>query len=87
MSSTKHWVRVERGLYRTGYTYYACATSPGSRSASWRSLGTVGLMEARRLRDRFAAEIQTTPTTATNIRTTFAELADECWRSSRREPV
>lgn len=77
MSSTKQRVRVERGLYRTGDTYYACATPPGSRSASWRSLGTVGLMEARRLRDRFAAEVQTKPTTTTNIRTTFAELADE----------
>ena len=77
MSDTKQQVRVERGLYRTGDTYYACATPPGSRSASWRSLGTFGLMEARRLRDRFAAEVQTTPTTATNIRTTFADLAEE----------
>ncbi|MEA2274805.1 MAG: hypothetical protein QOI98_3513 [Solirubrobacteraceae bacterium] len=77
MSSTNKRVRVDRGLYRTGDTYYACATSPGSRSASWRSLGTVGLMEARRLRDRFAAEVQTRPTTATNIRMTFTELAEE----------
>ena len=69
MASSKQRVRVERGLYRTGDRYYACATPPGSRSASWRSLGTVGLMEARRLRVRFAAEVQTKPTTATNIRT------------------
>ncbi len=72
--STYKRVRVERGLYRAGATYYACATRPGARSASWRSLGTVGLMEARRLRDRFAAEIQATPTTVTNLRMTwFAE--------------
>ena len=77
MSSSKQRVRVERGLYRAGETYYACATSPGSRSASWRSLGTVGLMEARRLRDRFAVEVQTKPATATNIRVTLAELAEE----------
>jgi len=44
-------VRIERGLYRDGAIYYACATPPGSRSAVWRSLGTVGKMEARRLRD------------------------------------
>jgi len=50
-------IRVERGLYRAGETYYACATPPGARTALWRSLGRVGLMEARRRRDRFAAEV------------------------------
>jgi integrase len=37
---------------------YACATPPGSRSAVWRSLGRVGKMEARRLRDEFVAEVR-----------------------------
>ena len=84
--STPKRVRVERGLYRAGATYYACATRPGARSASWRSLGTVGLMEARRLRDRFAAEVQTTPAAVTNVRMTFAELAD-AWLAEQRTRV
>ncbi len=68
--------RVERGLYKAGKTYYACATPPGSRSAVWKSLGPVGLMEARRLREKFAAEIQDQrPSTAANPRATFGELA------------
>ncbi len=29
-------VRIERGLYKTGDLFYACATPPGSRSAMWK---------------------------------------------------
>ena len=50
--------RVERGLYRDGAVYYACATPAGSRTARWKSLGSIGVMEARRLRDEFAAEVR-----------------------------
>jgi len=39
-------VRIERGLYRDGAIFYACATPQGSRSAVWRSLGPIGKMEA-----------------------------------------
>ena len=40
-------IRIERGLYRSDKTYIACATSPGARKAKWKTLGEVGLMEAR----------------------------------------
>jgi integrase len=50
--------RVERGLYRDGSIYYACATPAGSRTARWKSLGMIGVMEARRLRDEFVAEVR-----------------------------
>jgi hypothetical protein len=50
--------RVERGLYRSEGVYYACVTPPGERQARWRTLGEVGLMQARRLRDEFAVEVR-----------------------------
>jgi hypothetical protein len=71
-------IRVERGLYRAGKHYYACATPPGARSAVWRGLGAVGVIEARRLRDRFSAEVQGGATEpARRSRATFGELATE----------
>ena len=54
-------IRVERGLYRAGNTYYACATPAGQRQACWKTLGDIGLMEARRRRDEFAVEIRRQP--------------------------
>ena len=42
---------VERGLYKQGDVLYACVTPPGSRTATWKSLGAAGIMEARRRRD------------------------------------
>src|SRR6185312_17440792 len=51
-------IRVERGLYRTGKTYIACATPPGSRKTKWKTIGEVGLMEARRARDAWAVEVR-----------------------------
>ena len=83
MPSTAKRVRVERGLYRAGTTFYACATPPGARCAMWRSLGNVGLMEARRLRERFAAELQIAPTVASSSRATLAEVAEE-WLDEQR---
>lgn len=47
-------VRVERGLYRIGGSWWACVTPKGQREARWRKLGDVGRLEARRLRDEFA---------------------------------
>jgi integrase len=80
-------VRVERGLYQTGKVYEACATPPGSRNARWKSLGKIGLMEARDERDKFAVEVRssgravlldrTSPLTPT---ATVAEVADEALR-------
>lgn len=79
-------VRVERGLYKAGKHFYACATPPGERTAVWRSLGPVGLMEARRLRDRFAAEVQAPAAPLLRSRITFAELAGR-WLAEQRERV
>jgi integrase len=71
-------IRVERGLYRAGRHYYACATPPGARDAVWRGLGAVGLMEARRLRDKFSAEVQGSPAHVVNrTRATLGELGAE----------
>src|SRR4051794_39801852 len=49
-------IRVERGLYRAGGTYYACVTPPGERQARWRTLGEIGLMQAPRTVREVAAE-------------------------------
>ena len=84
MPSPEKRVRVERGLYKTGNLYYACATPRGSRSAIWRALGAVNLMEARRLRDKFCAEVQgarTQPTRRGSV--SFGEIADE-WIDDQR---
>jgi hypothetical protein len=75
MPSPEKRVRVERGLYKTGKLYYACATPSGSRTAIWKALGPVNLMEARRLRRRFCAEVQGAPIPVTITRRTFEELA------------
>jgi integrase len=76
--------RVERGLYRAGRHYYACATPPGSRNALWKGLGDVNLMEARRLRDKFCAEVQGAPAPAlSNPRRTFGELAAD-WLAEQK---
>jgi hypothetical protein len=80
--------RIERGLYRDGRIYYACATPPGSRTATWKSLGPVGLMEARRLRDEFVAEVRRGQPRepSERRRATFAEVADE-WLAAQRSLV
>ena len=83
MPSKEKRVRVERGLYRVGSYYHACATPPGSRTPMWRALGQVGLMEARRLRDKFAAEVQGAQPVVTRTRATFGELATE-WLAEQR---
>ena len=77
MPRSERRVRVERGLYRSGRTYSACATPPGARQAVWKTLGEVGLMEARRLRDEFVVEARRTGAPARSPRTTFAEIAGE----------
>jgi integrase len=50
--------RVERGLYKTGTVYWACATAPGQRTAQWKKLGPVGIQQARRERDMFAYQLK-----------------------------
>ena len=51
-------VRVERGLYRAGRTFLACATPRGSRVVRWKTIGEVGLMEARAERDAWATHVR-----------------------------
>lgn len=63
-------VRLERGLYRSGNLYFACATPMGSRKVVWKKLGAVGVMEARRLRDEFAAETRRAPAAPRSRRVT-----------------
>lgn len=82
-------IRLERGLYQDGAIFYACATPPGSRSAVWKSLGTVGKMEARRLRDEFAAEVsrgQLRESSQKRRRVTLMEVGD-LWVDAQRALV
>jgi integrase len=58
MARTVKPKRVERGLYIAGKTYLACATPAGTEKARWRTLGEVGLMEARKERDAWAVEVR-----------------------------
>ena len=68
--------RVERGLYREGKVFWACATPIGSRQVVWERLGPVGVMEARRRRDEFVVRTRQEPTPAASARaTTFADVA------------
>lgn len=71
-------VRVERGLYRTGKVYAACATPKGSRTARWKTLGDVGLMEARRGRDAWAVEVRAAAAPQINGRSTVGQIA-QAW--------
>ncbi len=70
--------RVERGLYLAGKTYLACATPPGSRKVKWKTIGEVGLMEARRKRDAWAVEVRSGGISVTGGRETVKEVA-EAW--------
>jgi integrase len=70
-------VSVERGLYKTGDTYWACATAPGERKARWLKLGAIGVQEARRLRDEFAYKLKIGQLPAKIRRLTVRELSEE----------
>ena len=86
---SRHRIRVERGLYRDGSTFYACATPAGSRTARWKSLGEVGVMQARRLRDDFVAEIRQgrVPASVRERRRTGFEGVAMDWLESQRALV
>jgi integrase len=76
MPRTEKRRRVERGLYIAGKTYLACATPPGSSKARWKTIGDVGLMEARRERDAWAVEVRSGGVPATGGRETGKEVSD-----------
>ena len=79
-------VRIERGLYRSGKVYLACATPMGSRKVVWKKLGAVGLMEARRLRDEFAAQTRRAPAAPVRRRMTYGEIVQE-WLTDQEARV
>ena len=58
MADKEERVKVEKGLYQRGTTYWACATAPGQRTVRWKRIGPVGLQEARRERDKFAYKLK-----------------------------
>jgi integrase len=67
--------RIERGLYRAGRTYLACATPPGSRTVRWKTIGEVGLMQARSERDAWVVEVRSGAVAASSGRETVKEVA------------
>ncbi len=78
MAWTEKRIRVERGLYRAGPIYWACATPRDSRTARWHKLGPVGIQEARRLRDEFAYKLKAGQIPTPNRRHTVLD-ASELW--------
>ena len=78
--------RVERGLYRAGKTYYACATPPGCRQAVWKTLGEIGLMEARTRRDEFVVHVRREEVSPRATNLALAEVALE-WLAVQRHRV
>jgi integrase len=69
---------IERGLYRRGKTYLTCATPAGSRKAKWKSIGEVGLMEARRERDAWSVKVRSGGVPTTGGRETVKDVG-EAW--------
>ncbi|HET9105362.1 MAG TPA: tyrosine-type recombinase/integrase [Solirubrobacteraceae bacterium] len=70
-------VAVERGLYRAGDVWWACATPKGQRNARWLRVGDVGIQEARRARDEFAYKLNAGHTPARARRLTVDEVQDD----------
>ncbi len=68
-------IRIERGLYRAGKTYMVCAALPGSRKAKWKTIGEIGLMQARCERDAWAVEVRSGGVPETGGRETVKEVA------------
>ena len=77
MPRTHKRVRVERGLYKSGRDYWACATRPGEARAEWLKIGGVGVQEARRRRDAFAFRLKNGEIPLTARRLTVRQLAAE----------
>jgi integrase len=67
-------VRIERGVYRAGKTYLVCTALPGSRKPKWKTLGEVGLMQARRERDAWAIEVRSGGVPETGGRETVKDV-------------
>jgi integrase len=74
MARKEKLTRIERGLYRAGKTYMVCAALPGSRKPKWKTLGEVGLMQARRERDAWAVEVRSGGVPETGGRETVKDV-------------
>ena len=70
-------VRVERGLYKVGRDYWACATRPGETRAEWLKIGAVGVQEARRRRDAFVFKLKSGEIAPVSRRTTVRQLSED----------
>ncbi len=70
-------VRVERGLYKVGRDYWACATRPGETRAEWLKIGAVGVQEARRRRDAFAFKLKNGQIAPAARRMTVRQLSED----------
>jgi integrase len=70
-------VRVERGLYKIGRDYWACATRLGATRAEWLKIGPVGIQEARRGRDAFAFKLKSGQIATTARRVTVRQIAED----------
>jgi integrase len=79
MPRTEKRQRVERGLYLAGRTYLTCATPQGSRDARWKTIGDVGLMEARRERDTWAVEVRSGGVPAVGAGRETVKQVAEAW--------
>jgi integrase len=73
-------IKVERGLYRSGDVFWACATPRGSRELRWKRIGGVGIQEARRARDLFVHELRSDTRARPVQRITIRELSTEWFR-------
>jgi integrase len=70
-------VKIERGLYKSGNVFWACATPQGSRTLRWKRIGGVGIQEARRARDLFLHDLRSTHATRAVQRITIRQLSTE----------
>lgn len=78
MARKEKRVHIEQGLYRAGKTYLTASTPPGLRTPRWKTIGEVGLMEARRERDNWAVEVRSGGVPPTGGKETVKEVG-EAW--------
>lgn len=80
-------VKVERGLYLAGDTYIACVTPPGARRPRWRTLGKVGKMQARALREQFAVELRAGKVANVGMGSATFETVAKLWLEQKQQLV
>jgi len=68
--------RVERGLYKVGRSFEACAQDPVTRRPRWKWLGEIGIGRARTERDKWAVLVRTGGAPQVDADSSFKEVAD-----------